>query len=143
MKKYNHKIKILKPLKGIISQNNTIKFNKHLLHLKIKELFINYDINGKFKLLNKNYNQEIINKIYEENIKELIDIMEMTYLEVFYIFRDSKENQKLNGLEKIDTVIKEIELKEKNDEYINKFKDVVMGFEKYYFNKVERNKKYN
>ena len=53
LKNYNHKLRILKPLKGIIAQNNTINFNKHLLHLKLKELFSNYEINGKFKLLKK------------------------------------------------------------------------------------------
>ena len=69
--------------------------------------------------------------------------MEMTFLEVFIIFRNTNENQKLNGLDKIDTVIDEIGLKEKNVEYINKFKEVAKDFEKYYFNKVARNKKSN
>ena len=69
--------------------------------------------------------------------------MEMTFLEVFIIFRNTNENQKLNGLDKIDTVINEIGLKEKNVEYINKFKEVAKDFEKYYFNKVARNKKSN
>ena len=61
----------------------------------------------------------------------------MTFLEVFDIFRNSNENQQLNGLEKLDTIINEIELKEEknDDDYINKFKDVVKDFEKFNFNK--------
>lgn len=132
------KIKLLKPLKGMIAQDNTINFNKKLLHSKLKDIFSTYEINGKFKKFEKNYNKDIIDKIYTENIKELIDILDMTFLEVFNIFRDINETQKLSGLEKMDTVISEMETKDNNCEYINKFKDVANEFEKYYFNKVAR-----
>lgn len=142
MSNYNSKIQLLKPLQGSVAQNNNINFNKKLLNLKLKEIFTIYEINGKFKLIQKNYNKNVIDRIYKENIKELIDILEMTFLEVFDIFRNSNENQQLNGLEKLDTIINEIELKEEknDDDYINKFKDVVKDFEKFYFNKVPRNK---
>ena len=56
-------------------------------------------------------------------------------MDAFYIFRDIKCTQKLVGFEKIDKVIDEMNLKEKNEEYINKFRDVVMNFEKHYFEK--------
>jgi hypothetical protein len=136
--KYNNKIDVLKPLKGKISQNNGINFNKKLINSKLKDIFSIYEINGKFKLYQNNYNKSVIDKIYNENIKELIDIFEMTFLQVFVIFRDLNETQKLNGLEKIDTVIREIKLKDNNNEYINKFTNVAMNFENYYLNKIAR-----
>ena len=60
----------------------------------------------------------------------------MTLLEIFKIFRDSYEKQKLIGLEKLDEVIEELKLKE-SDEYMNKFKKVALNFENYYFIKKE------
>ena len=142
LSKYRNKIKLLKPLMGKVSQDNTINFNKELLHKKLKEIFSLFEINGKFKCFDKNYNKDIIDKIYAENIKELIDILEMNFLEIFCEFRNLKETQKLKGFEKIDSVIREMKIKEKEGEdkekYINKFQNVVMDFENYYFNKIPR-----
>lgn len=105
---------MLKPLIGEISKNNTINFNKELLHTKLKDIFSLFGINGKF-------NKDIIEKIYAEKIKELIDILEMDFLEIFSEFRNLKESQKLKGFEKIDSVIREMNLKEdeKNKEEYN------------------------
>ena len=133
--KYSKRVKLLKKLTGSISQNNTIKYNQKLLKSRFKEIFIDNEINGKYKLVDKDYNQKVIEKIYEENITELIEILETTFLDAFNIFRDIKCTQKLVGFEKIDKVIDEMNLKEKNEEYINKFRDVVMNFEKHYFEK--------
>ena len=58
----------------------------------------------------------------------------MTLLEVFKIFRDSNEGQKLIGLEKLDKVVEELQVKE-SDEYMIKYKKVAMNFENYYFKK--------
>lgn len=133
--KYGAKIKKLLPLNGKISQNNTIIFNRKLLYSKLKDIFLISEINGKYKSVQKNYNKEIIIKIYNENIKELIDILEMTLLDVYKIFRDSNETNKLNGLEKLDIVINEIKNKENNEEYIKKFTKVANNFEYFYLNK--------
>ena len=133
--KYGAKIKKLLPLNGKISQNNTIIFNRKLLYSKLKDIFLLSEINGKYKLVQKNYNKEIIIKIYNENIKELIDILEMTLLDVYKIFRDSNETNKLNGLEKLDIVINEVKNKENNEEYIKKFTKVANNFEYFYLNK--------
>ena len=120
----------IKPLIGKINQNNAINFNRTLLNTKLKDIFSLYEINGKFKLFEKNHNKSVIDKIYGENIKELIDILEMTFFEVFKIFRDLNDTQKLIGFEKIDSVIREMS--------IDKFRNAVMNFEKYYYNKVAR-----
>ena len=137
--KNNKKIKLLKPLNGIISQNNSISYNVKLLNSKIKDIIISNEVNGKFKLYDKEYNKNVLDSIYKENIIELIDIFEMTFLEVFNQFRNIKNTENLIGFEKIDTVIREIRLKEKNEEYIKKFINVVNDFEKYYIDKNPRN----
>ena len=133
LSKYHSKIKILKPLEAKISQNNGINFNVKLLNLKIKDLFCLFGSSKKFKNIEKDYNKTIIQKIYEEKATEIIDILEMTFLEVFSIFRASNEENKLIGLEKLDKVIEEIKDKEKDDEYIKMFQNVAMNFENYYF----------
>ena len=135
--KYHKKIKLFKKLTSSISQNNGISYNQKLLKSKLKEIFKENEINGKYKG-EKNYNQSVIDKIYEENITELIDILETTYLDAFNTFRDMKSSENFNGLENINKVIEEIQNKEKDDEYINKFKYIVMNFEKYYFDKIGR-----
>ena len=132
--KYKNKVKLLKPLISNISQNNKKSFNRELLSQKVKDVFSNYKINGRFKLFDDNYNKIAIKNIYDNNITELINILEMTLLEIFKIFRDSNERERLIGLEKLNKVIEELKLKE-DDDYINKFKKVAMNFEKYYFNK--------
>ena len=83
-------------------------------------------------MYDENHNKIVIKKIYDDKIIELINILEMTFLEIFIIFRDSNDIQKLNGLERIDKVIDELKNKE-SEEYMNKFKKVAMNFENYYF----------
>ena len=133
--KYRSKIKTFVPLEGKISQNNGINFNSELLNLKIKDLFLNFGISRKFKNSKNDNNKEVIKKIYEENLTEIIELLEMTFLEVFSIFRASKKGKNLFGLESLDQVIEEIKNKEKDDEYIDMFKNIAMNYEKYYIKK--------
>ena len=133
--KYRSKIKTLVPLEGKISQNNGINFNSELLNLKIKDLFLNFGISRKFKNSKNDNNKEVIKKIYEENLTEIIELLEMTFLEVFSIFRASKKGKNLFGLESLDQVIEEIKNKEKDDEYIDMFRNIAMNYEKYYIKK--------
>ena len=133
--KYHSKIKTLIPLEGKISQNNGINFNSELLNVKIKDLFLNFGISRKFKNSKNDYNKEVIQKIYEENLTEIIELLEMTFLEVFSIFRSPNKAKNLFGLESLDQVIEEIKDKEKDDEYIDMFRNIAMNFEKYYFKK--------
>jgi hypothetical protein len=135
--KYNGIVKKLIPLKGEISQDNTIKFNIQLMKSKLKDIFSNNEINGKFRACDKDYNKNVIDSIYENKIQELIDLLELTFLEVFNIFRDSNET-KINGFDNLNTVIDELKLKEGDNDYINKFKEVAMDFENYYLQKKPR-----
>ena len=141
MRKYNNKIKVLLPLKGSVSQNNTINFNQKLLNSKLKDVFINYEINGKFRLYKENYNKQVIESIYEKNIQELIEILEITFLDAFNIFKNINESQKLNGMDKLDKVIEEIKMKESSEDYIDKFKNIAMNFETHYLDKIGKYEK--
>ena len=95
-KKYKGKIKLLKPLNRDILKNNNIKYNLKILQTKIKDIFL-HEINGKFKINDKSYNQKVIDSIYKENITELINLFEMAFLEVFSIFRNVNET-KIKGI---------------------------------------------
>ena len=141
MRKYNNKIKVLLPLKGSVSQNNTINFNQKLLNSKLKDVFINYEINGKFRLYKENYNKQVIESIYEKNIPELIEILEITFLDAFNIFKNINESPKLNGMDKLDKVIEEIKMKESSEDYIDKFKNIAMNFETHYLDKIGKYEK--
>ena len=134
-KKSKTKIKELIPLKGYISQNNSIKFNTILLNTKLKDIFLNFKISGKYKLYEQSYNRKVIQTIYEENIQELIEILELTFLEAFNYFKGVNESHILNGMEKIYNVIEELRIKEKNGDYIDEFIKVAMNFENYYLKK--------
>ena len=142
LSKYRNKINVLKYPEAEISKNNNIAFNKKLLNMKLKEIFDSYKINGKIKLLDQNYNKNVIKSIYDENIIELINILEMTVMQLFEVFRDIKET-KLVGFERMDTVIKELEYSEKDKEYIEKLKRVILSFENYYFKKEKLKSKIN
>ena len=67
------------------------------MNSKLRNILSSNEINGKFKLFDKYYNKNVIDTIYNENIKELIDIFEMTFFDVFKIFRDKNETEKLIG----------------------------------------------
>lgn len=143
LSKYRNKIKVLKFLETEVSKNNTIAFNKKLLNMKLREIFTSFKINRKIKLLDENYNQDIIKSIYDENIIELIIILEMTAIQMFDIFRDSN-NTKFIGFERMDTVIKELESSDEDKNYIEQLKRVIINFEKYYFKKEKlKSKIYN
>ena len=137
----NNQIKLLKPIIGKFSQDNNIVSNRKILNSKLKDIFSSYEVNRKCSSIDKYYNRDVIKSIYQENIKELIDILEMSFLQIFDIFRDLNERNKLNGLDKLDKVINELKLKEEDEEYINKFTETVNNYEKFYFNKKERKKK--
>jgi len=135
--KYKGIIGIIKPIRAKISQDNSIKFNKELLNTKLKDIFSNNEINGKFTKCEKNYNKKVIDLIYKQNIKELIDIFELTFLEAFDIFRNTNDT-KFSDFEKLNIVLDELKEKGNNIDYIKQFNNVAMNFENYYFNKTAR-----
>jgi hypothetical protein len=135
--KYNGIIQKLLPLKGEVSQNNTIKFNIQLLNTKLKDIFSTIEINKKFRLYKENYNKNVIDTIYKNNIRELIEIFELTFLQIFNIFKDANET-KFNDFEKLNTVVEEIKYKENDSYYAELFKNMAMNFENNYLEKNAR-----
>ena len=136
--KYWRRVLLLKPLYGKVSQNNTKIFNRILLYTKLKDIFFSFEINGKFKSVDKEHNKKVIKSIYENDLTDLIEILEMTFLDVFNAFKEKNGVEKLKGLEKLDVVLEEIKNKE-NDEYAAQFKKVAMNFDKYYLLKNSKN----
>ena len=109
-----------------LSPNFINKLNKRnierLLDMKISDIFIEQDISSKYINYFKEYNKNLINKIYEEKKEiKVIKILELTFEELFIIFR-RKLNvpNDINKLEEIKDKIKGLDLIEEN----NKYKDV-------------------
>lgn len=136
--KYNGFIQKLLPLRAKFNQNNTIAFNRQFLNTKLKDIFSNYEINGKFRSFEKNYNKNVIDSIYNNNIKELIEIFDLTLLEMFNIFKGSNET-KYNDFEKLNTVVEELKLKENDNYYVQMFQNAALNFEKKYLKNTVRN----
>ena len=51
----------------------------------------------------ENYNKNVIDTIYKNNIRELIEIFELTFLQIFNIFKDANET-KFNDFEKLNAI---------------------------------------
>ena len=85
--------------------------------------FFSSDLSGKHKKINKNYNRNNIDKLYEEDKeKDIIELMNKTLEEVYKIYISNKipEFNLYNDLN---------EIKEKENEgnaYIDKFKKIAL-----------------
>ena len=144
--------------------------NIDLLETKLIDILKNQPISTKNKNADEYENKFIIDKIYEEKKeKKVMNILELTFKELFIIFRRklNKHDDK-KELKNIDKKIKELDLitnneyddisylvkdiKEKNsrnkkmteeelEEYINKVLIACINYEKWFYEKVGRNKK--
>ena len=124
--KFKNKKLIL--LKIIGRQSKEINRNKNILWLKKKMKDIFYeDISKKTFNSNKDYNRQLIDKIYLENTeKEVIELLNMNIIEFMKLYC-SKE--KIEGMKQLDEIINELEMNGENEEYINKFRKVSIEFE--------------
>ena len=147
-KKNSKKQKTVKPFFVKIDQKiikeTKVEDNQQLFKNKLKEIFSN-DVSKKYENLGLDYNRNLIQKIYEENIqKKTIKILERTFLDCLKHFRGSEYYEELAGLEKeYKNVINELRNKGETDEYIEIFEELVGRFEEYYENKKARPKKVN
>ena len=144
--------------------------NMDLLETKLIDILKNQPISTKNKNADEYENKFIIDKIYEEKKeKKVMNILELTFKELFIIFRRklNKHDDK-KELKNIDKKIKELDLitnneyddisylikdiKEKNSrdnkmteeelkEYINKVLMACNDYEKWFYEKVGRHKK--
>ena len=110
--------KFLRKIKTDFSNSNNLKYFSKTLRQ-----FFSSDLSGKHKKINKNYNRNNIDKLYEEDKeKDIIKLMNETLEEVFKIYISNKipEFNLYNDLN---------EIKEKENEgnaYIDKFKKIAL-----------------
>ena len=155
-------------LKLEININKNLKkdFNEKLFKKKIKDIYMEYDISGKYVHYDKDINQKLIEKIYKEQTETaVIKILNLTYIEAFNIFRRkiiekdivSELKNKINGTGFLDNKkfkdfdcfigkIREEEKKNSNgdiEEYINDIKRLCIHFEDWFEKKIGRTRKDN
>lgn len=142
-KKLNPKAYFLKIVQKINYDTNT-EFNRNLLKYKLKDIFSN-KIYAKVKHYKLEHNKNLIDKIYKENIQtKTISILEKTLLECLQHFRGSIYYEELKGLEEeYQNVIDEMISKGEPNDYMKKFKEFLLIYEDYYYNKKKIKPKIN
>ena len=129
-------------LKIIGQQGKEINRNKNILWLKKKMKDVFYeDISKKTYNSNKDYNRQLIDRIYLENIeKEVIELLNMNIIEFMKLYC-SKE--KIEGMKQLDEIINELKISGENEEYLNKFRKVSIEFESTINNLISRERNKN
>jgi len=110
----------------------TMKENERLWKMKISDIIYEKEINPTYRYFVQNHNKNIIDKIYKEKEEiSAIKILELTYEELFIIFRRKlNDTEDMKKLEEIKDKIEGIDLLEMNNEY----EDI-----KYYLDKISKN----
>ena len=153
-------------LTGNISKNLKRDYNLNLLNKTIKDLYSNSIISGKY-IRNKetfcNINKKLIKQIFRENKeKETIQILNLTYFELFRIFRRKIIDINFELKQKIENInilnennfgdiisflsgveeqeINKNENKENIQEYINKITELCIKYENWFSSKKGRNR---
>lgn len=120
-----------------ISENLKRDFNLALLQRTLEDIFLNTDINGRYK----NYsNEALIKKIKKENIEEkTIELLSLKFIEVIYKIQDEYLEEYLESIKSKE--IKEINIKNSSvDEYMESLKKIFFGYEAWFKNKKGRNR---
>jgi hypothetical protein len=132
-KKYEAK-KLLK-IKQEFAKNITVNETRNFLNKKIKTIF-SADISDLYKNYPKNYNQLVIEKLYEENKTNVTCILEKSVLECIKYFRkdedafSNEENSCLKGIERrYESLPQDLRKKGFKDDYIKSFFKLVKDFE--------------
>ena len=114
-------------LKIIGAQSKEVNRNKNLLWLNktLKDIFYE-DISKKANNPNKNYNRELIDKIYKENNeKEVIELLNITILE-YLEFYTSINN--ITDMKQLNDDINELKSIGESEHYTNEYKRVSENF---------------
>ena len=135
----NH-IKVIKNISylnyNLISKdNNLIWFNT-----KIKDIF-SQNISCKFSNFESNHNKNLINRIYKKREeKKVINIMEKTIKDMWILYiKETKDNNYL-GFKTLKDDINDFKKNGETEEFIKKYKNVSIEFEKI-FNSIKTRKK--
>ena len=144
-----------------IRANSNSDRNKKLFNMKIKDIFLEEPKGTLYSHLKNDYNKKIIEKIYKEGKEiKVIQILELTFKELFIIFR--KKLNKKEDEEEIKNIAKKIEgldllddnnnypdinncldslrqnngyNQEETEEYINKIKNLCSNYETWFGDK--------
>jgi hypothetical protein len=132
-KKYEAK-KLLK-IKQEFAKNITVNETRNFLNKKIKTIF-SADISDLYKNYPKNYNQLVIEKLYEENKTNVTCILEKSVLECIKYFRkdedafSNEENSCLKGIERrYESLPQDLRKKGFKEDYIKSFFKIIKDFE--------------
>ena len=127
-----------------ISRKIKKKDNLEWLKKKLYQVF-SENVSDKCTLYNREHNKHEINKIFKENKAiDVINILNKSIGDMLYKFAN---NIRIDGLETLEDdmiSLKEKLIKENEDninEYLQKYKNIAMNFEKIFINKSERNDK--
>ena len=139
-KKYFYKPYLVKIDQEIIKTIN-VGENLQLINSKLKDIFSN-KTSKKYVSLGLDKNKQIIDEIYEQKIqKKTISILNKTFEQCLEHINGINYDEDLAGLEhEYQRILKKLRSKE-NENYISKFKDMVINFKSFYMNKKARKKK--
>ena len=156
----------LKKIGNKFSADLKVNKNTRQYNMKIKDILMEEEISTKYSTLDRFENKKIINEIYVKNEeKKAIQILELTFEEIFILFRKKLNNpkdkekieliaEKIKGLDLLDNndkykdieyFIKEIKENYKQkisdnelDEYISNIKRLCLGYINWFDNKIGR-----
>lgn len=156
----------LKKIGNKFSADLRINKNKRQYKMKIRDILMEEEISSKYSTLDRFENKKIIDEIYEKNEeKKVIQILELTFEEMFILFRKKLNNpkdkekiesiaEKIKGLDLLDNsdkyqdieyFIKKIEEKYKQEisenelnEYISNVKRLCLGYINWFEGKIAR-----
>ena len=113
--KKNFRFKLLAPRYKLYRKKEI----ESLWKMKISDIIYEKEINPMYRCYFKNHNKNIIDKIYKEKEEiSAIKILELTYEELFIIFRRKlNDTEDMKKLEEIKDKIEGIDLLEMNNEY--------------------------
>ena len=121
---------------SIIKQINAT-FNKNLLNSKLKDILSN-NIAKKYTNHKSNHNKILIEELY--NNKELKGIFDLTYLQFLKYLRGDDNYKDLASLKKQNIYLQLEEGKEEDQNYIEKYNNIIKRFEEIINSKKTRNR---
>ena len=138
----------LRKIRGFISQELNVKFNFWFYLLKIKEIFI-FDLNGKYTLVNKTSNNELIKFLFNENnskyFKKSRQILDMAFHQFYHdiFLNEDTMWKKRYGIPEnninyqIDRLLISLE-KNGKENYYEKINNLAHEYEDFFLEKIPR-----
>lgn len=116
--------------------------NRELLSNPVKYLF-SEDISGKYRKFPKNYNQIVIDQLYEKNYERITSILDISFLNCIKFFRKDDgmydDFPCLKGLEKkFENLPNKLREEKNKEDYINMLIQLIKNFEQIFNDKKPR-----